>query len=332
MVLTVFWYFAIVILSLVGLWKAGDLSIKYSNDLAKKFEISSMFIGFFLLAVATGLPELAIAISALRRGVIGISSGTILGSNVSDISLVLGLAILIHGPIHINVKENRNLLKMLLISALSMAVVFWVGFLTKCIGIILILIYTLSILWLWKTRKDGLKKEKKDDNLECGEEFTFLSKYIFGKTKLGITLGMFFGFFLILVTSEIVVHFSVKLVKMLSLSLEFVGTTIFAIGTSLPELSLSLNAVKKKEYVLALGNSFGSVLEQGTLIIGILAFASSKPIDIVSLRGLVPFMFLPFIIIGFGMIKNRRIGRIHASLMVIIYIIFLMYESYYAKV
>ncbi len=136
---------------------------------------------------------------------------------------------------------------------------------------------------------------------------------------------------MILIASEFSVNCAIKLTSLLKFSLETVGATILAIGTSLPELTLAITAVKKKEYSLAIGNSLGSVLEQGTLLLGLLAFASDKPINIVPLRMLAPFMFLSFVILGFGILKRKKLTRIHGAIMVFVFVMFLVYQLIWVR-
>jgi len=318
------------IVGLIGglalLWMSGDLSVKYSVKSADRFNLTTLFVGFVLISVATGLPELSVIISSLFRDVPAISAGTILGSNVCDISLVLGLAILFGGNILVKPKEDTDSMLMLAVTTLAMAIVFLLGVLTRITGLILILIYFVSIWWLWKnsTKKEIAKEEREQEEAVTNHDPFFRSKW-------GVLLKLFGSVILILVASEIAVHFAIELTKMLRLSLETVGATIFAIGTSLPEIAVGLNAVKKREHALALGNSLGSVLEQGTLLLGLLAFSSGKPIDIRPLRTLAPFMFFSFAIVGFGVIKRKKIGKIEGLIMLAVFFVFMTYQLVWVR-
>ncbi len=320
--LAIVMYFFALFVSLFGLWFSGDLSVRYSVQTATKFKLTSLFVGFVLIAISTGLPELSVIIASLFEGVHGISAGTILGSNVCDISLVLGLAILFGRTIIVRPEENRESLLMLLITSIAMLLVFILGVLTRTTGLILILIYFGSIFFFWKT---GTSKKRLEETKDLRDVVENNNKKTYGKKYLTL-LKLAGSVSLVLISSEMAVHFAIKLTKLLSLSLETVGSTIFAIGTSLPELSLAINAVKKREYSLALGNSLGSVLEQGTLLLGLLALGANKPIDIRPLRSLAPFMFVSFGIIAFGMIKRKRINTIEGILMLFVFVAYLIYQ------
>ena len=314
-------YFVALAVSLFFLWLSGDLSVKYSIETAAKFKLTTLFVGFVLIAISTGLPELSVVISSLFHQSPGISAGTILGSNVCDISLVLGLAILLGRSIPIEPKECKDSFMLLLITTLAMVVVFLLGVLTRIVGLLLILIYVVAIWWLWK---NSTKKEISEEEKEQKEAVANHDPYL--KRKWGILLKLFFSVVAVLISSEFAVLFAIELTKMLNLSLETVGATIFAIGTSLPEISVGLNAVKKREYSLALGNSLGSVLEQGTLLLGLLAFASPKSIDIRPLRTLAPFMFISFAIIFWGILMRKKLTRIEGLLMFTLFIVFMIYQ------
>lgn len=334
--------FGALFVSLIFLWWAGSLSVTYSVRMADLFNLNRLFIGFVLISVSTGLPELSIALSSTLRGVEDVSAGDILGSNVCDISLVLGLAIMIYGALKISKKEAKDSLILLLITAVSMAAIFILGALNWIEGIAFIFIYFAAIGWLWfSSKKTEILEEEKTQERIQGEKFSLNVKSGKGqrqeagrvarKDKFVILAKLSGAIFLVLGASELAVHFAINITNSFALSLKTIGATIFAIGTSLPEISLSLNAMKKKEYSLALGNSLGSVLEQGTLLIGILALISGKPVDTASLRSLVPFMFFPFFLIGFSIVKRKKIGRIEASLMLTSFIVFLIYQTFWVR-
>jgi len=243
------------IVGLIGglalLWISGDLSVKYSVRTADLFNLTTLFVGFVLIAVSTGLPELSVIISSLFRDVPAISAGTILGSNVCDISLVLGLAILFGGSILVKPKEDMDSMLMLAITSLAMAIVFILGILTKITGLILILVYFIAIWWLWKNSSKGeIVREEKIQEKAIAKNDSFFRK------KSGVLLNLFGSIALVLIASEIAVHFAVELTKILKLSLETIGATIFAIGTSLPEITLGLNAVKKKRACISFRQLF----------------------------------------------------------------------------
>lgn len=309
-------YFFCLFISLALLWVAAEFSVKYSILVSELFGIDKLFLGFAFVAVATGLPELSVAICGLIEGAGVLSAGTILGSNISDISLVLGLAILIYGVLKLSKKNGKEFLLMLIITALSCAFIFIVGYLNKYIGLFLILVYFITIYFLF-----NISKKKIANKIKLN--FTL-------KEKIILIIKLIFSVFLVFVASEFAVKFSIIISKYLNISEHIIGVTILAIGTSLPELTISLSAMRKKEYDIALGNSLGSVFEQGTLLIGVVALSSKESISLKPLLSLVPFMFFPFLIIFLSTIWLKKINRLQAALMVLSFILFLVYQIIYA--
>jgi len=296
-----------IIVGLVGLWWSSDKAVEYSLKLSHLFGITTFFIGFVLLAVSTGLPELAIVLTSLWDGVPGVGVGTIIGSNLGDVSLVLGLPAIFIGTLNVRREDKLHLMFMLMVTALVMATIFIVGPLKPFYGLILIGLYIVIVWWLWHTKAIRVTPHKEVVEVLSDEEK--LRKRAPWTTKLALSLKIIASMFLVLLSSKISVDSAVALTKHLAMSLETVGVTIFALGTSLPELALSFQAVKKKEYSLAFGNSFGSVLEQATLILGLLVFGSSKPVDLSMLRPIAPLMFLSYAIVAHSLLKKTKVGR-----------------------
>jgi cation:H+ antiporter len=293
-------YSLVVLTGLLFLWWGGGLTVRYVVEMSAAFKLTTLFIGFVLVALLTSLPELSMMFSALFRNLPGMFLGTILGSNVCDIAFVLGLSVILGRNLIIKPEENRVPIVMLGITCFSMILVFALGVLFHLSGFLLITIYIGTITWLWRKRTkkelvDGEKAKKKVviPNRKPGPK-------TFWNSKVGVLLKLFISLVFVLLSSEITVHFAVKITKIFQLSFATIGATLFAIGTSLPELTLSLNAARKREYSLVLGNILGSVFAQGTFILGLFALISPHMVDIRPLVSLAPFMFLSFAIVAFG--------------------------------
>ncbi len=313
-----FYYITGLASGLVLLWWSGEKSVKYSERISGIYGLSTFFIGFVLMAVSTGLPELAITITSAIKDVGGLSAGTIIGSNFSDISLVLGIPALFIGTIKVIDSEYKNFSMMLLVTSLVMAAVFVLGTLTRIHGLILIFLYIGCLIFLWKSRYAKGVVEAIARRAKNGRQISI-------KTKATVMAKLILSMAGLLLASEISVRSAIELAKIFDYALESIGATIFAVGTSLPELSVSINAVRKKDYSLALGNALGSVLEQGTLILGILAILSKSPTNISNLRVIAPFMFTSFGVIGFGILRRRRINRLEGGAMILLYAVFIFY-------
>ena len=291
---------------LIGLWWSSDKSVEYSIKLSELFGITTFFIGFVLIAISTGLPELAISIAALWNKVPSVAAGGIIGSNLIDVSLVLGLPAVFLGTLNVRKEDKLSLMLMLVVTALVMAFVFIVGTLSPVYGLVLFILYFASIWWLWKHKATKIITPEEVVEELRGEDGRKRRPLRF---KLLMLLRLLISVALVIIFSKISIDSTIFFIKYLPISLAAFGATIIAVGTSLPELALSIQAVRRKEYSLAFGNSFGSVLEQATLILGLLVIGSRKPIDISMLRPIAPIMFLSYAIVAHSLLKKTKVGR-----------------------
>jgi cation:H+ antiporter len=309
----VFWGTLFVIsIGLSFLWFLGGKVIEYALKVSFAFEVSTFFVGFVVIAIAADLPEIAVAITSALRGVSEIAVGDIIGANFCDVSLVTGIAATAAGSITIGLQERHRLLTLLGWTTVIMIVVFYLEKLTTFHGVILILIYLVSIFTVWKNRKITKSTDNKFKHLYTNEKQK-------KSTKFWLITKLFIFLIGVLGCSSAIVYFIELFTHLCNIPLETAGATILAIGTSLPELSLCLNALKRKEYSLALGPTLGTVLEQCTLVLGLLTVISKDPINMAPVRGPAIFMFIGFFVVLFGLLKkniNRSIGIVLLCLFV----------------
>lgn len=310
---------ALLIIGFIALWLSSDRTILYTAHAAESFGLSKLFMGFVLLAVSTGLPELLVAIQSLLVNKAQLSVGDIVGSNFVDISLALGISATFVGPILVVEADRTRQLIMLSLSALIMIFVFSVNQLTKLHGALLILCYLVGIVWLWQTRRVSLKHK----------EYGKFLQQSYGISNDSILLRLFISLMLVIISSKICVSSALNIANNLTIPLDIIGASIFAAGTSLPEISLNVQAVRKRQYSLAIGNSVGSVFEQGALILGLLALSSPSPLTLHNLYGIVPFMFFSFCIVFYSIASNKTISRAAGLILMGAYILFVWYELWH---
>jgi cation:H+ antiporter len=326
--------FGIILALLSGilfLWKSGDYAIASIIQITTLYRLTTLFSGFVLMSFSTGIPELAVTLNAILNNAAQVSLGDIIGSNVIDITLVIGIAVLSVGTIHIPKRDYSNIVIIHLIATISTILVFFFDNLTRWHGLGLILVYFGSLLWIWKTEIIFRGKiEKLQEKINNIAETRINSKIIFWiKTKT--IIKFFLSMIVVVISSKVVVLSSIFLSKKFGLSLEVVGTTILAIGTSLPELSLSINATRKKEYSLVLSSCLGSVIEQGTFIIGVLALSSKNRVNITPLRTAVPFILAAFVVTGYCITKPKKISKVAAIILLIIFVLFVVSQIIFMK-
>ncbi|MCK4714324.1 MAG: calcium/sodium antiporter, partial [Candidatus Aenigmarchaeota archaeon] len=228
-------------LGLVVLLKGASIFTDNASRIAKSLGVSQIVIGLTLVAFTTSLPELAVSVLSVLREVPGIAIGNIVGSNIANVGLVLGLAALLTPGILVRRSELKQGYIMLLVTLI--AVIFIAGGLTPVKGGILILGLIAYVYYLSK---------EKDFKLSIVEKTTEKANFSKG-TVLCIIGGA--G---VLVGAELVVSASMNIASAFNIYDTVIGLTLVAVGTSLPELAVSITAAFKKLQGIALGNIIGS--------------------------------------------------------------------------
>ena len=302
------------ILGFVIIIKASDMLVTGSVNLAKFLKVPTLVIGLTIVAIATGVPEIAISISSSLKGSNGLLLGNLLGSNMFNVLFILGLIAIIR-PLYI---KKEIILKNYLYALLSCLVLFIVSYdiyfhdntvniITRSEGILLLFF---AFMFLYSTVLDAtLNKKKKIET----KKFSF-------KDIIYVILGVIF----IALSAEVIVNSSVNISKYLGVSEDLIGLTIIAVGTNLPELVTSIVAVRKGESDIAIGNLIGTNIFNIFLILGLSAtinpitISKNSFIDIIIL-GITSFIVYIFIQ------RRKDINRYEGITMVLLYIIYIIY-------
>lgn len=303
----------VLVLGFIGLWISSERTIDYASQTAMNFGLSKMFVGFMLLAISTGLPELFVAMQALISNKPLLSAGDILGSNFLDVSLALGLAATVYGPLEYNHLEIRRSCILLIVSASLMGFVFFVGTLTAPIGMLLVCIYILGIWWLYHS---GASDASTTVHQLQGNK----------NEKMMVIMKLILWMLVVVASAKLCVESGLSIAEHTHIPLAIIGSLIFSLGTSLPEIMLNLQAARKKQFALALGNSLGSVFEQGSLILGILSIGSQQPISLTYFYHLGPFLALAYALVAIQLLTRRSISRGSGLMLLGTYAAFVIYE------
>jgi cation:H+ antiporter len=278
--------FLILVVALFALNQASNLTIKYSVKIAGATGLGKATVGFILVAFSTSLPELFVAIFAIMEPEnVGISIGNVLGSNIANICLVLGIIFVLISlkysdsakflPAMVK-EETKGLHFALLVASVIPLALLYIGSARQVIGISLLLVFVYNIYRLSKTR-NGVDKPAL-----VGEKHK-LKKYI-SMAVLG-AVGVVASSYFIVETAPILAT-SIGVPKVV------IGATIIAIGTSLPELVTSLDSIKKGHPDLALGNIVGSCFMNITLILGVTLVAAPFSVDMAVFSKLIIFSLI----------------------------------------
>ena len=312
----------IILVALVVLDQANHFTIKNAVKVSDITQLGKTAVGFSLLAFSTSLPELSVAFIAASSGEPAISVGNVLGSNIVNICLIIGVAALILSLRHrgkVNVissfarEELGSLYFGLFISSVIPLSLVYIIEASWFVGLVLILIFMFYTYQLSKIRIPSAEGTAVSE-----EEKGKLKRYVF-YTLVGIAGVITSAYFL--VESAVVVAESIGVPESL------IGATIIAFGTSLPELSLSLKAFLKGHSSLALGNIVGSSFMNITLIFGITLFVpmllgSPISMDMRVFQNLIIFSLITNLFFWYFLSMGRLSWR-EGAIFLFIYLLFL---------
>lgn len=250
----------LLIIGFVILIKGADLFVDGASNIALNFKVSKMLIGLTIVAFGTSAPEFAVSVKGLLSGSFDIVLGNVIGSNILNILLILGVAAMIHPLVVKSNTVKKELPITLLITALF-AVLLSDNLFDKSMsnnftrgdGIVLILFFLVFIYYLINLMRNKVEDTTDEKILSLPKSFLYT----------------FIGLVAIILGSNFVVDSASYLAKALGVSERIISLTIIALGTSLPELVTSVMATKKGEYDIAIGNVVGSNIFNIGIVIGL---------------------------------------------------------------
>lgn len=294
---------------LAVLAKASDVIIDKAVDIGRILRITSFAVGFILLAVSTSLPELFVSLIASMQGSLGISVGNVIGSNIANLALVLGLTALA-GTVVIRKKWVSKHAGVLVAVAVLPLLLFGFGKIHFVGGLLLLASFAIYCFFLFK------EKEKYAHWREPALLHVLKTYAVF-----------FAGIVAIIVSATYVVRSGAELAAFFHVPEAFIGLTVIAVGTSLPELAVSIAAVRKKQAGLAVGNILGSCVTNLTLVLGAAAVTSQKEISLKLFASSTIFLVYLSLVVWYLFSERRQISKRHAFLLLASYAIFLALEG-----
>lgn len=296
----------LLISGLVLLVFSGEALVKGAVGVALKFKVSTLVIGMTIVSAGTSAPELFVSIKAALEGHPEISVGNVVGSNIANISIILGLTSLIF-PIRIQLATLRLdwpamfLASVLLyLFSLNEVLGFWEGL------VFVFLLFAFSAYILVQSKRNNAKEsnEEMEEIQSSSKQKAFLKAIFF--VIIGC-IGLVFG-------SEFLLDGAVGIAKGYGISERIIGLTLIAFGTSVPELITSCVAAFRKQSDIAIGNLIGSNLFNILFILGTTALIKDIPIlkadFFVDLYFMLGVSFLLFPLMFFGLKLNRFKGTI----------------------
>ncbi|MDB3905140.1 sodium:calcium antiporter [Crocinitomicaceae bacterium] len=303
--------YLLLIVGIALLVVGGDFLVKSAVGLANKFNLSPLLIGITIVSFGTSAPELIVSIQATLEGSPGIAIGNIIGSNIANVGLVLGLTVSLR-PVIINRKKYFTSWLIMFISSLM----FYGFSLDGEIGEVEGLFFLTGLLAFITISISSLSKERgADENRITMHPLMILLFFLLG------ALGLYFG-------SELLIANAVKIAYSIGVSEFIIGATVVALGTSLPELATSLIASFRGQNSISIGNLLGSNVFNIFAVIGITSLVQPIPVDFFLLYVDIPVMIGIVIMLGLFMFIGKKIGVIEGIALITAYVIYISYSLF----
>jgi cation:H+ antiporter len=290
----------LILISLIFLYYGGEFLVTGSLRLAQTFNISPFIIGATVIGFGTSTPELAVSLMASIQGSGDLALANIIGSNITNIGLVLGLTALII-PLTIEKQRYRTESPSLIITSTIIVVFSWDSYLSRIEGFIMI---SFLFIYLWRAFR---KKESIDLD---SSEINFFSNQ---KRPTFHIILVILGIMMLIFGASWMVEGATGIARKLGVSEWFIGVSIVALGTSLPELASSLIAAKKGHGEMAIGNVFGSNIFNILMVIGIASSINPLSIEEKIYTDLIfttTLTFLMLLLIRMGYVIKKQEGFI----------------------
>lgn len=293
--------------------------VEGSSKIAGYLNISPLLIGLTIVAFGTGSPEATVSILAALNGTADLALGNVVGSNIFNITLVVGITAMI-SPLAVESETIRKEIPFTLLASFALFIFIadtvineaGANVITRSEGLMLLLIFSVFMYYIFEiARKDRTaRKEEKTSS-----EKPLWAKQIFF-TVLGLTAIIFGG--------DLVVRNSTAIAISLGMSETLVGLTIVALGTSLPELVTSVIAALKKQGEIAIGNIVGSNIFNILFVLGIASTITPLGVDSKIFLDVTVMIILTIILLVFSRTRYK-VGKIEGFILVAAYVLYTIY-------
>lgn len=302
-------------LGIALLYFGGELLVTNASKLARIWGLSPLVIGLTVVAFGTSAPELAASLTAALQGSAALAIGNVVGSNIANIALILGVAALLH-PLRTEARFIRREVPIMIVVAGLLVLLFRDGSLGRFEGALFL---TLLALYLWVMLRGSEQPQV---------EAAFAEAYAGGSSVTSprrTVLGALAGLALLVIGAQLLITGATALARSAGVPELVIGLSLVAVGTSLPELATSVIAALKRESDIALGNIVGSnifnilgILGVTTLVQPVTLPYAEVALDLWLMLGL-SLLMLPFLLTGL------RLGRREAAVLLLLYALYLGY-------
>ena len=303
-----------IVLGLAGLFAGGEWLVRGAVSIADRLGIPPLIVGLTVVGFGTSAPELATSLQAALSGSPAIAVGNVVGSNMANLLLILGLSALL-APIDVHAKAFRRDGSVLIIATCLSVWVLLSGSVDRSAGMVAVmalLIYLISTILMERRAHEsaaGAMYQGEADLMRPAS--TSLARSV---------LTLVVGLILVLVGARLLVSGAVDIAQLLGVSEAVIGLTVVAVGTSLPELATSLMAVRKGEGDIAFGNIIGSNLFNLLGIMGITALVHPLTVPEQIMRLDAWLMLLATFVVVLMAMTGKRVGRLEGGILFTAYL------------
>lgn len=304
---------ALFFVGLVILYYGAEFLVEGSSRFALSFGVRPLIVGMTVVALATSMPELMVSLFAAFKDSPDIAAGNIIGSNIANIGLILGVSALF-SPVTVSSGAVKREIPIMLGASLLLYAVVFDGILSYFDGLLLLVALTLFLAYcVYYGRSGGGGEESQnvseDRRRGRGKDFLYI--------LVGI-VGLAFG-------ADLMVRSAVTIARSLGISELVIGLTVVAVGTSLPELAASAVSAVKGEADISVGNVIGSNIFNLLFVLGVCALIHPLAIEPSVLRIQIPVMlFFSFALIPL-LGRTLTLGRSKGGILTISYVLFIVF-------
>ncbi len=304
----------ILLVSFIFLIKAANLFIESSSKIVINLGVSKFLVGLTLVAFGTSLPEFSVSMQSLSNNSPDIIFGNVIGSNIVNILFIIGITSLFV-PIKLSKKAVKKELPIFLLITLLLPVLYFdnifhgsnVNTFSRFDALIILSFFALFIYYL-------ISIINKDKN-EVKNKISFIKNILIFICSLVV----------IIFSSDIIVHFVIKLATDLNISQKAISMTVIAIGASMPELVTTITAAKKGEYDLLVGNIIGSNIINICVVLGIpvLFYGNISPTGFTFVD--FGILIISAFMLAFFIRKNKALNKFHSFIFIGIFLLYYLY-------
>ena len=301
----VLWSF-LLLLSLIILWQSSNQVLIRVKRIARAFGVSEIAVTLLALSVLASLPEFLVSALAALKYTSDVSLGTVVGSNIFTLLVVLGLAAVIR-PFHVKmVIEERDSVWMLLSSAVIL--IFVPDGISRWEGIIMVILYFPYIYSVYSRER---REREKTSARTMGKLKEWKEMFILVSAA-----------FIMLASAEVVLHSGLKLAVLVHIPKLVMGLVLMGIGASIPETAIGISSALKKKTDITLGDVYGTNIFTCLFILGVCAIIHPIPTSAQVQTFILPFFIFSTIILQLFFSTGHKVGRVEGILLIIIYLYF----------